>query len=85
MAYDLNCTEFTAAQLSHHGDPGVDHVAEHCRRIAAYLRLLNFGLIGTKAGIVLTDCLGAISYMVGIVSATLANFSTADWSRRRGA
>ncbi|KRQ96845.1 ABC transporter permease subunit [Bradyrhizobium valentinum] len=42
--------------------------------IAAYLGLLNFGLIGTKSGIALTHSLGAIGYVVVIVSATLANF-----------
>lgn len=42
--------------------------------IAAYLGLLNLGLIGTKSGIVLTHSIGAIAYVVVIVSATLANF-----------
>ncbi|AMA59997.1 ABC transporter permease subunit [Bradyrhizobium sp. CCGE-LA001] len=42
--------------------------------IAAYLGLLNLGLIGTKAGIALTHIIGASAYVVVIVSATLANF-----------
>lgn len=42
--------------------------------IAAYLSLLKLGLIGTEAGIVLTHSIGAICYVVVIVSATLANF-----------
>lgn len=42
--------------------------------IAAYLGLLNFGLIGTKTGLVLTHSIGATAYVVVIVSATLANF-----------
>ncbi|MCK1746265.1 ABC transporter permease subunit [Bradyrhizobium sp. 139] len=42
--------------------------------IAAYLGLLKFGLIGTKTGIALTHSLGAIAYVLVIVSATLANF-----------
>lgn len=42
--------------------------------IAAYFGLLNLGLIGTKAGIILTHSIGAIAYVVVIVSATLANF-----------
>lgn len=42
--------------------------------IAAYLGLLNLGLIGTITGIILTHSIGAISYVVVIVSATLANF-----------
>lgn len=42
--------------------------------IAAYFGLLNLGLIGTKTGIILTHSLGAIAYVVVIVSATLANF-----------
>ncbi|WP_247478743.1 ABC transporter permease subunit [Bradyrhizobium sp. CW9] len=36
--------------------------------------MLKLGLIGTKAGIVLTHTIGAISYVVVIVSATLVNF-----------
>ncbi|WP_316398938.1 ABC transporter permease subunit [Bradyrhizobium sp. 33ap4] len=42
--------------------------------IAAYLGLLDLGLIGTKTGIVLTHSIGAIGYVVVVVSATLANF-----------
>jgi putative spermidine/putrescine transport system permease protein len=42
--------------------------------IAAYLGLVKFGLIGTETGIMLTHSLGAIAYVVVIVSATLANF-----------
>lgn len=42
--------------------------------IAAYFGLLNLGLIGTKTGIILTHTLGAIGYVVVIVSAVLANF-----------
>ncbi|MER8602031.1 ABC transporter permease subunit [Mesorhizobium sp. M1339] len=42
--------------------------------IAAYLGLSDYGLIGSKAGIVLAHSLGAISYVVVIVSATLTNF-----------
>lgn len=42
--------------------------------IAAYLGLLNLGLIGTQAGIILTHSIGACAYVVVIVSATMANF-----------
>ncbi|MCK1477944.1 ABC transporter permease subunit [Bradyrhizobium sp. 197] len=42
--------------------------------IATYLGLLNVGLIGSKTGIVLAHSIGAIGYVVVIVSATLANF-----------
>ncbi|MBM7487796.1 putative spermidine/putrescine transport system permease protein [Bradyrhizobium sp. USDA 3686] len=42
--------------------------------IAAYLGLLNIGLIGSTAGIVLAHSIGAVGYVVVIVSATLANF-----------
>lgn len=42
--------------------------------IAAYLGLLNLGLIGTQTGIILTHSIGACAYVVVIVSATLANF-----------
>lgn len=42
--------------------------------IAAYFGLVNLGLIGSKIGIVLAHTIGAISYVVVIVSATLANF-----------
>ncbi|RWG80898.1 MAG: ABC transporter permease subunit [Mesorhizobium sp.] len=42
--------------------------------IAAYLGLVNLGLIGTRTGIVLSHSIGAICYVVVIVSATLATF-----------
>ncbi|MER9770154.1 ABC transporter permease subunit [Mesorhizobium sp. M0189] len=42
--------------------------------IATYLGLVNMGLIGTKAGMVLAHSIGGIGYVVVIVSATLANF-----------
>ncbi|OSI76111.1 ABC transporter permease [Bradyrhizobium canariense] len=42
--------------------------------IATYLGLMNLGLIGSKVGIVLAHSIGAIGYVVVIVSATLANF-----------
>ncbi|WP_024520969.1 ABC transporter permease subunit [Bradyrhizobium sp. Tv2a-2] len=42
--------------------------------VAAYLGLINLGLIGTKAGIVLAHTILAIAYVVVIVAATLANF-----------
>lgn len=42
--------------------------------IAAYLWLVNLGLIGTRTGIVLSHSIGAICYVVVIVSATLATF-----------
>ncbi|MFK4495986.1 putative spermidine/putrescine transport system permease protein [Bradyrhizobium japonicum] len=42
--------------------------------IATYLGLLNIGLIGSKTGIVLAHSIGAVGYVVVIVSATLANF-----------
>ncbi|WP_050384972.1 ABC transporter permease subunit [Bradyrhizobium pachyrhizi] len=42
--------------------------------IAAYFGLLNLGLIGTITGIILTHCIGAVGYVVVIVSATLGNF-----------
>ncbi|MDF0498626.1 ABC transporter permease [Bradyrhizobium yuanmingense] len=42
--------------------------------IATYLGLLNLGLIGSKTGIALAHSIGAIGYVVIIVSATLANF-----------
>ncbi|MCF6117443.1 MULTISPECIES: ABC transporter permease subunit [Mesorhizobium] len=42
--------------------------------IAAYLGLMQLGLIATKPGIVLAHSLGAIAIVVVIVSATLANF-----------
>ncbi|RZM96718.1 ABC transporter permease [Bradyrhizobium genosp. SA-3] len=42
--------------------------------VAAYLGLVNLGLIGTKTGIVLAHSIGSIAYVVVIVAATLANF-----------
>ncbi|MER8798528.1 ABC transporter permease subunit, partial [Mesorhizobium sp. M0984] len=42
--------------------------------IATYFGLANLGLIGSKTGIVLAHTVGAIGYVVVIVSATLANF-----------
>lgn len=42
--------------------------------IAAYLGLLNLGLMGSRSGIILAHSVGAISYVVVIVSATFANF-----------
>lgn len=42
--------------------------------IATYLGPLNIGLIGTKTGIILAHSIGAMGYVVVIVSATLANF-----------
>ncbi|WP_183621782.1 ABC transporter permease subunit [Rhizobium leguminosarum] len=42
--------------------------------VASYLGLSNLGLIGTETGIVLAHSIGAISYVVVIVAATLANF-----------
>ncbi|MER8734573.1 ABC transporter permease subunit [Mesorhizobium sp. M1227] len=42
--------------------------------VAAYLGLVNLGLIGSKTGIILAQSVGAIGIVVVIVSATLANF-----------
>jgi len=42
--------------------------------IGIYLGLVKLGLIGTKTGIMLAHSIGAIGYVVVIVSATLANF-----------
>lgn len=42
--------------------------------IAAFLGLVKLGLIGSKTGIVLAHSIGSISYVVVIVSATLATF-----------
>ncbi|CCV12757.1 ABC transporter permease subunit [Mesorhizobium sp. STM 4661] len=42
--------------------------------IAAYLGLLNLGLVGTKIGIVLAHSIGAVGMVVVIVSASLGNF-----------
>ncbi|RUW85663.1 ABC transporter permease subunit [Mesorhizobium sp. M4B.F.Ca.ET.190.01.1.1] len=45
--------------------------------IATYLGLLKLGLLGSMTGIVLAHTIGAIGYVVVIVSATLANFDSA--------
>ncbi|MCH4549267.1 ABC transporter permease subunit [Rhizobium changzhiense] len=42
--------------------------------VASYFGLANLGLIGTETGIILAHAIGAISYVVVIVAATLANF-----------
>ncbi|MDA9537042.1 ABC transporter permease [Bradyrhizobium sp. CCBAU 21362] len=42
--------------------------------VAAYLGLTILGLIGSKTGIVLAHSIGAIAYVVVIVSATMASF-----------
>ncbi|RWQ46125.1 ABC transporter permease subunit [Mesorhizobium sp.] len=42
--------------------------------IAVFLGLVDLGLVGSKMGIVLAHSIGAIGYVVVIVSATLANF-----------
>lgn len=42
--------------------------------VAAYLGLVNLGLVGAKTGIVLAHSIGAIAYVVVVVSATFANF-----------
>ncbi|MER9178601.1 ABC transporter permease subunit [Mesorhizobium sp. M0955] len=42
--------------------------------IATYLGLIKLGLLGSNTGIVLAHSIGAIGYVVVIVSATLANF-----------
>ncbi|ESY15379.1 ABC transporter permease subunit [Mesorhizobium sp. LNJC394B00] len=42
--------------------------------VACYFGLANLGLIGSKTGIVLAHTIGAISYVVVVVSATLVNF-----------
>ncbi|MER9262753.1 ABC transporter permease subunit [Mesorhizobium sp. M0619] len=42
--------------------------------IATYLGLANLGLLGSTTGIVLAHSIGAIGYVVVIVSASLANF-----------
>ncbi|WOH57652.1 ABC transporter permease subunit [Bradyrhizobium sp. BWC-3-1] len=42
--------------------------------IATYLGVVELGLIGSRTGIVLAHSIGAIAYVVVIVSATLANF-----------
>ncbi|TIP26299.1 MAG: ABC transporter permease subunit [Mesorhizobium sp.] len=44
--------------------------------IATYLGLVKLGLLGSITGIVLAHTIGAIGYVVVIVSATLANFDT---------
>ncbi|MER9839557.1 ABC transporter permease subunit [Mesorhizobium sp. M0145] len=45
--------------------------------IATYLGLLKLGLLGSMTGIILAHTIGAIGYVVVIVSATLANFDSA--------
>ncbi|WP_348648958.1 ABC transporter permease subunit [Mesorhizobium sp. NZP2077] len=45
--------------------------------IATYLGLLKLGLLGSMTGIVLAHTIGAVGYVVVIVSATLANFDPA--------
>ncbi|MER8474111.1 ABC transporter permease subunit [Mesorhizobium sp. M1328] len=45
--------------------------------IATYLGLLKLGLLGSMTGIVLAHTIGAIGYVVVIVSATLVNFDSA--------
>lgn len=42
--------------------------------VATYLGLVKLGLVGTETGITLAHSIGAIGYVVVIVSATLANF-----------
>ncbi|MDX0661076.1 ABC transporter permease subunit [Sinorhizobium medicae] len=42
--------------------------------VSAYLGLVKLGLIGSKTGIILAHSVGAVGYVVVIVSATLANF-----------
>ncbi|RAZ71150.1 ABC transporter permease subunit [Mesorhizobium atlanticum] len=42
--------------------------------VTTYFGLVNLGLIGSKTGIILAHSIGAIGYVVVIVSATLANF-----------
>ncbi|MGY3033969.1 ABC-type spermidine/putrescine transport system permease subunit II [Bradyrhizobium sp. USDA 4354] len=42
--------------------------------IAAYFGMVNLGLVGSITGIVLAHSVGAVSFVVVIVSATLANF-----------
>lgn len=42
--------------------------------VATYLGLVKLGLIGSKTGIILAHSVGAVGYVVVIVSATLANF-----------
>lgn len=42
--------------------------------IATYLGLVKLGLLGSMTGIVLAHTVGAIAYVVVVVSATLANF-----------
>ncbi|MBY2918414.1 ABC transporter permease subunit [Rhizobium leguminosarum] len=42
--------------------------------VASYFGLINLGLIGTEVGVALAQTIGAISYVVVVVSATLANF-----------
>lgn len=42
--------------------------------VATYFGLVNLGLVGSQTGVVLAHSIGAIGYVVVIVSATLANF-----------
>lgn len=42
--------------------------------VAAYLGLVNLGLLGTKTGVVLAQSIGAVAYVVVIVLAAFANF-----------
>ncbi|MER9895200.1 ABC transporter permease subunit [Mesorhizobium sp. M0119] len=42
--------------------------------VATYTGLVNLGLTGTRLGVILAHTIGAIGYVVVIVSATLANF-----------
>ncbi|RVC81102.1 ABC transporter permease subunit [Mesorhizobium sp. M2A.F.Ca.ET.046.02.1.1] len=42
--------------------------------VASYFGLAKLGLIGSRTGVILAQSIGAISYVVVIVSATLANF-----------
>ncbi|MQX90528.1 ABC transporter permease subunit [Sinorhizobium meliloti] len=44
--------------------------------VASYVGLVNLDLIGTERGVILAHTIGAISYVVVIVAATLANFDT---------
>ncbi|MGX9144664.1 ABC transporter permease subunit [Mesorhizobium sp. 128a] len=42
--------------------------------VASYFGLASLGLIGTRTGVILAQSIGGVSYVVVIVSATLANF-----------
>ncbi|MCK1686167.1 ABC transporter permease subunit [Bradyrhizobium sp. 145] len=50
--------------------------------VAIYFGLVNFGLVGTKPGVVLAHTVGSLAFVVVIVSATLANF---DWRLEQAA